>query len=200
MTDIIKKAGIFIVAAIVMVLFLFLSKDNSPSDKESLNLVNSPEPDDSPDETDKQLPVEGPMYIDIKGEVKEPGVFKASSGDRIKDMVQMAGGFTSEADQTQVNLAQKVHDEMSIIVPKVHEQADDLQNGNAELAENGKVRINYASKEEIETLNGIGPSKAEAILAYREENGYFQTIEDLLEVSGIGEQTIEQFRDSVQVP
>lgn len=140
------------------------------------------------------------VIIDIKGEVKQPGVYEMSPESRVNDVIEIAGGFTEDADVQLINLAQKVHDEMSIIVFKQGEEAgtnpSDPVGANAE----GKIRINHASQEEIESLNGIGPAKAQAIIQYREENGLFQSAEDLLEVSGIGEKTLANFIDQIQVP
>ncbi|CDO01832.1 ComE operon protein 1 [Oceanobacillus picturae] len=193
----VKKAGIFIVAAAVMILFLFLSRDNSTTADKTLNQVNPSQTDDPPDDTEDAFVEDVSIYVDIKGAVNNPGVFEANPGERVNDMIQRAGGFTNEADQTQVNLAQKVHDEMSIIVPTTGDVIENVFNNEIG---SEKVHLNSASKEEIETLSGIGPSKAEAIIAYREENGLFQSLEDLLNVSGIGEKTIEQLEDSIQVP
>lgn len=193
----VKKAGIFIVAAAVMILFLFLSRDNSTTGDKNLNQVTPSQTDDPPDDTEDAFVEDVSIYVDIKGEVNNPGVFEATPEERVHDMIQRAGGFTNEADQTQVNLAQKVHDEMSIIVPKTGDVIENVSNNEIG---SEKVHLNSASKEEIETLSGIGPSKAEAIIAYREENGLFQSLEDLLNVSGIGEKTIEQLQDSIQVP
>lgn len=193
----VKKAGIFIVAAAVMILFLFLSRDNSTTADKTLNQVNPSQTDDPPDDTEDAFVEDVSIYVDIKGAVNNPGVFEANPGERVNDMIQRAGGFTNEADQTQVNLAQKVHDEMSIIVPTTRDVIENVFNNEIG---SEKVHLNSASKEEIETLSGIGPSKAEAIIAYREENGLFQSLEDLLNVSGIGEKTIEQLEDSIQVP
>lgn len=138
------------------------------------------------------------IYVDVKGEVKQPGIYEMESDARIQDAIVLAGGFTSEANEITVNLAQKVHDEMSIIVPSLEE--DSSQTETISNVTNGKVRINYASQEEIETLSGIGPSKAKTILEYREEHGFFKEVDDLLNISGIGEKTLDNIRDELQIP
>ncbi|QGS68904.1 ComEA family DNA-binding protein [Oceanobacillus sp. 143] len=135
--------------------------------------------------------------IDVKGAVLKPGVYEISLDSRVNDVILKAGGFTADADQTGVNLAQKVQDEMILVIPKIGEQTALAASSSDD---SGKVRINYATQEEIENLNGIGPSKAQAIIAHRDEHGFFQTVEDLLEVSGIGEKTLENMKDSIQVP
>lgn len=138
------------------------------------------------------------VMVDIKGEVKDPGVYALKSTQRIVDAIQVAGGFLSEADQKQVNLAQKLTDEMVIYIPKVGEEGvsslPPLNDGN-----DGKINLNQATVEQLETLPGIGPSKAEDILSYREEVGSFKAIEDLKEVSGIGEKTFEKLKDLISV-
>ncbi|WBX82280.1 helix-hairpin-helix domain-containing protein [Virgibacillus salarius] len=117
--------------------------------------------------------------------------------DRVIDAIEVAGGFTKNADESQVNLAQKVQDEMVI---SVADSESDYSSSLSGTETNEKLRINQASVEEIESLSGIGPAKAEAIVRYREENGPFTTIDDLLNVSGIGEKTIEVFQEEIQIP
>ncbi|MGM8213900.1 helix-hairpin-helix domain-containing protein [Virgibacillus sp. W0430] len=136
--------------------------------------------------------------IDLKGEVKNPGVYEFSVGDRVNDAIVMAGGFTAEADETSVNLAQKLQDEMVITVTTLGEYLDGETTSSK--SQSGKVKINSATESEIITLNGIGPGKAEAIISYRDENGLFRTVEDLLNVSGIGEKTLERIREDIIVP
>ncbi|MBD7935782.1 helix-hairpin-helix domain-containing protein [Cytobacillus sp. Sa5YUA1] len=138
------------------------------------------------------------VMVDIKGEVKDPGVYELKNTQRIVDAIQVAGGFLSEADQQQVNLAQKLTDEMVIYIPKVGEESvsslPTLNDGNE-----GKINLNQATVEQLETLPGIGPTKAEDILSFREENGSFKAIEDLKEISGIGEKTFEKLKDLISV-
>lgn len=138
------------------------------------------------------------IIVDIKGEIVKPGIYEVDIESRIHDVIELAGGFLDEADQTHVNLAQKVQDEMMIIVPKVGEIAP-TTGANAN-SDSGKVRINYATQEEIETLSGIGPSKAQAIIQYRDEHGFFNSVEDLLQISGIGEKTLDNMKEDIQVP
>lgn len=143
------------------------------------------------------------IIVDIKGEVQKPGVYEVDQHVRVSDAISIAGGFTEDADQTQMNLAQRVHDEMVIIVPKEGEEIIAISTpGETTTTDEdmNKVRINQATLEEIQTLNGIGPKKAQAIIDYREEHGSFQSVEDLLEVSGIGEKTVENMKESIIIP
>ena len=147
-------------------------------------------------------------YVDIKGEVLRPGVYEFSCVSRIQDVIKKAGGFTEEADETKINLAQKITDQMQIIVPNVHsKQEDGLTEGNSEKgsstntsvsnSKQGTININTATLEELQTIKGIGKKKAEAILQYRKEHGAFRTKEDLLQVKGIGKKALEAIESQV---
>ena len=147
-------------------------------------------------------------YVDIKGEVLRPGVYEFSCESRIQEVIKKAGGFTEEADETKINLAQKITDQMQIIVPNVHsKQEDGLTEGNSEKgsstntsvsnSKQGTININTATLEELQTIKGIGKKKAEAILQYRKEHGAFRTKEDLLQVKGIGKKALEAIESQV---
>lgn len=181
--------GIGITALIV--LFFMINRE-----KPSTTIIPLEQETSLPNETNLESN-ESQLMVDIKGEVMSPGVYDMPSDARVKDVVDAAGGFTKDADQQMINLAQKVLDEMIIIIPKHGEMESD---GTSEQSKQGKVRINYASEEEIQQLPGIGPSKARAIIQYREEFGYFKQVEDLLEVSGIGEKTLDALKEEIQIP
>src|SRR5699024_6686718 len=118
-------------------------------------------------------------------------VYFVSQEDRVIDVIDQAGGFTNKADEDLINLAEKVTDEMVIYIPMIGEETIDVAQTGKVGANNsdGKVKINDATLDEMTRLNGIGPKKAQAIIDYREENGPFEQIEDILNVSGIGEKT-----------
>ena len=139
------------------------------------------------------------IFVDIKGAVKNPGVYQMKSGDRVKDALDAAGGLTDEADSQKVNLAQRVEDQMVIVVPKVGEEATEMPAGvtSKEAAKDGKVNINTATVEELKTLKGVGEKKAEAIIEYRKKNGSFKTKEDLMKVHGIGKKLFESFQERI---
>lgn len=147
-------------------------------------------------------------YVDIKGEVLRPGVYEFSCESRMQDVIKKAGGFTEEADETKINLAQKITDQMQIIVPNLHsKQEGGVTEGNSEKGNSsnstpsnpkqGTVNINTATLEELQTIKGIGKKKAEAILQYRKEHGAFHTKEDLLQVKGIGKKALEAIESQV---
>ena len=147
-------------------------------------------------------------YVDIKGEVLRPGVYEFSCESRIQEVIKKAGGFTEEADETKINLAQKITDQMQIVVPNLHsKQEGGVTEGNSEKGnlsnttpsnlKQGTVNINTATLEELQTIKGIGKKKAEAILQYRKEHGAFRTKEDLLQVKGIGKKALEAIESQV---
>ena len=139
------------------------------------------------------------IFVDIKGAVKNPGVYQMKVGDRVKDALDAAGGLTAEADSQKVNLAKRLEDQMVIVVPKVGEEAEEIPAGatSKEEAKEGKVNINTATVEELKTLKGVGEKKAEAIIEYRKKNGSFQTKEDLMKVRGIGKKLFESFQERI---
>ena len=139
------------------------------------------------------------IFVDIKGAVKNPGVYQMKVGDRVKDALDAAGGLTDEADSQKVNLAQRVEDQMVIVVPKVGEEATEIPTGatSKEASKEGKVNINTATVEELKTLKGVGEKKAEAIIEYRKKNGSFKTKEDLMKVRGIGKKLFESFQERI---
>ena len=147
-------------------------------------------------------------YVDIKGEVLRPGVYEFSCESRIQEVIKKAGGFTEEADEIKINLAQKISDQMQIIVPNLNsKQEGGVTEGNSEKGnlsnttpsnlKQGNVNNNTATLEELQTIKGIGKKKAEAILQYRKEHGPFRTKEDLLEVKGIGKKALEAIESQV---
>lgn len=156
------------------------------------------------DEPKTENPKVDDMVVDIKGAVKTPGVYHMMPGDRVEDVLEKAGGFTSKADKAQVNLAKKLADEMMIYIPSVGEKMPENAEAQTAPASNGtsgsgKININTASEQELEQISGIGPSKAGAIIEYREKNGPFQKVEDLDKVSGFGEKTLERMKDQITV-
>ena len=151
------------------------------------------------EKTEESTTLEAVIFVDIKGEVKKPGVYQMKAGDRVKDALEAAGGLTDEADSQKVNLAKRLEDQMVIVVPKVGEEAEEIPAGatSKEEAKEGKVNINTATVEELKTLKGVGEKKAEAIIEYRKKNGSFKTKEDLMKVRGIGKKLFESFEERI---
>ena len=140
------------------------------------------------------------IVVDVKGAVKRTGVYEVAPTSRVHDVIQLAGGLTEEADETKVNFAMKVHDEMVIYVPKKGEEiSTETATTDHASSSDGKININTATIEQLQTLQGIGPTKASAIIAYREEHGPFQKAEDLLHVNGIGQKSFEKVKEQIVV-
>ena len=137
------------------------------------------------------------IYVYICGAVSIPGVYELEAGSRIVAAVEAAGGFLPDAATEAVNLAELLQDGMQITVPTKEEASAVMQKKAREEA--GLINLNTATAEELCTLSGIGEAKAEAILAYRTEIGVFISIEQLKEVTGIGESLFNQIKSSVYI-
>ena len=167
------------------------------------------QPGDSGDGTVTENTV---IYVDVTGAVKAPGVYTLPAGSRVFEAIALAGGAREDASLENLNQAGILQDGQQIRVYTEEEAAQMAQQGSlpslpgAETAagqkesqEASKVNINTAGKEELMTLTGIGETRAEAILAYRQETGGFQAPEDLMQVEGIKEKTFEKLKDQITV-
>ena len=157
-----------------------------------------------PQEVEDKTTVSTVIYVDVKGEVHHPGVYQMKAENRVKDLIEAAGGFTPLADNQKLNLAQLLEDQMVIVVPKKGEEvnselAQAPTSQKKEVGKEGKVNINTATVEELKTLKGIGEKKAEAIIEYRKKNGSFKNKEELMKVRGIGKKLYESFQERVIV-
>ncbi|WP_461215374.1 helix-hairpin-helix domain-containing protein [Lacticaseibacillus sp. GG6-2] len=141
-------------------------------------------------------------FVHIKGAVVHPGIYPVDGTTRWAAVVALAGGLTKDADVATVNLAAIAEDQASLLIPKVGESvapsAATPTGGSTESA-SALVNLNTATEAELQTLSGIGPKKAADIIAYREEHGGFTAIEELKEVSGIGDKTFEKLAPLVTV-
>lgn len=168
------------------------------------------------------------VFVDIKGAVVTPGVYELEENKRVIDVINLAGGLKENASTINLNLSKIVEDEMYIIVYSKEEVESYLnKNENSkeivcaslecicpntnndacinndnninEIKTNNKISINNATKEELMTLNGIGESKADAIIKYRQENGKFNNLEDIKNVSGISDNTYEKIKEDISL-
>lgn len=166
----------------------------------TLDLIQAEPPQQTETPNLESIPEQ--LLVDIKGQVANPGVYELKAGARMKDAIDAAGGFLATADSRAINLALKAEDEMVIYVPEVGEEIElpamQASGGGGSSGET-LIDLNGATETELMTLTGIGPSKAAAILTYRTETGNFQKIEDLMNVTGIGEKTFEKLKDSITV-
>jgi len=141
------------------------------------------------------------IIVHVEGQVELPGVYELPQESRVMNAIEAAGGLTAGADRSQVNLAKKINDEEQIYIPKEGEIRLETQGqtgANNGASPGGKlVNINQASKEELTTLPGVGPALAERILAYRRDHGSFKGIEDIMQVSGIGEKKFEALKEYI---
>jgi competence protein ComEA len=137
------------------------------------------------------------LTVHVSGAVAQPGLVNVPAGARIADAVSAAGGALPDADLRALNLAAPVRDGEQVAVPG---QSESLADGGAAVDGAGRVRINVADAVELQALPGVGPVLAERIVSHRDEHGSFAAVEDLLDVSGIGEGKLASLRDSVVVP
>ena len=151
----------------------------------------------APDDVEPSAePVAAEIYVHILGQVARPGLYALPDGARAVDAVAAAGGFTPQADAGGVNLARFVSDGEQIVVPAVGEANSGAAPG---VGGDGRVNLNTADAAALDTLPGVGPATAAKILAWREQHGRFEAVEDLLDVGGIGEAKLEALRDLVTV-
>lgn len=133
------------------------------------------------------------LVVHVAGEVRRPGIVRLVAGSRVVDAIEAAGGATPSAVLAGVNLASVVVDGSQIVVPSSAQ-------GAAPTVDDGVVVVNRATATELESLPGVGPVLAERILSHRDEHGPFEQVEDLLDVSGIGEATLARLRPLVRIP
>lgn len=194
-----KIKYIVILLAGCMVAFFGCGRNGSISLEDALTVmhaeeeisVNTTSGDDLSTETEQTL------CVYVCGAVLDPGVYELNQGSRIVAAVDAAGGFLPDAATEAVNLAEYLQDGMQIVVPTKAE----AEKAKSEILkrEDGRVNLNTASVAELCTLSGIGEAKAEAILAYRTEIGAFSSIEQLKEVTGIGERLFNQIKNSIYI-
>lgn len=154
---------------------------------------------------------EGEILIHITGAVRDEGVVRLKEGARVIDAIEESGGLLEDADLTKVNLAYPLADGQKVYIPSINDEATEedilpqtesnlVQNTTNDLTDSqSKVNINTASQTELETLPGIGSSTAYHIMQYRQENGMFSSVEDIKNVSGIGDAKFNQIKDLICV-
>ena len=218
-----KKKEIIIVSIILILLILTifywlnLKKNNKKVIKKDKEVVQKLE-------KKEEKEVEKSVKVDIKGEINNPGIYELNESMRVIDVIELAGGLTNNADTSVINLSKKLKDEMVIIIyskyqvkifeatkakEKVVEEKCIQENENAlkndacindtnskDTNTQSKVNINTASLEELQTLPGVGESKAKSIIEYREKQK-FKTIEDIKNVTGIGDSLFAKIKENI---
>lgn len=152
-----------------------------------------------PTAAESAAPAGGVVYVHVLGAVERSGLYELAAGSRVVDAVAAAGGFRDDADQAQLNLARPVSDGEQLKVFVVGEAPAEPPPGEGGVSSDGLIDLNAADAAALDTLPRIGPALAKRIIAWRDENGPFVSVDDLGQVSGIGEKTLEQLRDLVRV-
>lgn len=182
--------------------------NREPGEQAEDENISAPENNTAEDRRDVGNSEKSGIYVYICGEVINPGVYELSGDSRIYEAVDAAGGFTENAARESINLASKVSDGMQITIYNKEEAASLPAGGTSAGKNSGQdqmsgssslVNLNTATKEELMTLKGIGESKAEDIIRYREKSGGFKKIEDIMKISGIKEAGFQKIKDSITV-
>ena len=209
------KGKIFIIIFIIFTAYTVIDTYSLKEPKEEKKEVTIKKQAKEDKETVSQK-----VLIDVKGEVNTPGVYELTVDNTVIDAIKKAGGLTSQSDTSNINLSKKLEDEMVIIVyskeeikemnkeiecPPCNDVCVTKEDEKALLEEEteekktGKVNLNEADIEALQTLDGIGEVKAKAIIDYRDKNGPFKQIEDIKNVSGIGDSVYEKIKDDITV-
>lgn len=218
------KYPITICIVILIIIYIVYIKINLEKNKyEPSEIVTTIEKEETEEEPRVENSNEEIKYnVDIKGAVKNPGVYLVDNNLTVNDVIKLAGGLTKDADTSLINLAKKIQDEMVIIIytkeevknsnivdtvikvvekecvcPNIENDScinDEIQEDITNTENNQLININTATKEELLTISGIGESKANNIIKYREEFGKFKTIEDIKNVDGIGDTLYETIK------
>ncbi len=195
---------------LICIIICFIMDNNNKID--NYNIIEFTEENNKSENTNNILESseeKEKIYVHITGEVINPGVFILNEGDRIKDAIEKAGGLTNNADIEKINLAYQLSDGQKINIPNINNKNNNEENyitendgeniiiPDEDYGKNKKININTATQAELETLTGIGPSTAAKIIEYRKKNGKFRKIEDLKNVSGIGESKYESIKNDI---
>ena len=173
-----KRKQLYLAGGLVAILFGVLFSNSSVPKVEQALVQQS-----------ENFTVSGEIYIHVVGEVLDPGLYELSYGARVRDVIDAAGGFTALAVQSSVNLARLVSDGEQVVILAESQMATD--------STDGFISLNRANSSQLESLPGVGPALAGRILAYRDEIGSFASIEQLLEVTGIGSKLFENIKSSI---
>ena len=202
-----KKYVIIGLIFCILIIAIIIVKQFDTEEKETLDLISIEENTENTETVEEEKDYK--IVIHITGEVNNEGIIEIKEGGRISDAIEEAGGLTKEADLERVNLAYELEDGQKIYIPNkkdkdieeyVTEGVDDIVlPDELSKAGDGLVNINKASSEELQELDGIGEALAENIIAYRENNGKFKNIEDIKNVSGIGDSKYEKIKDNIKI-
>lgn len=216
MTEIIIKnkkiISIIIAIIILIVIGIYFIINNFEKNENEFEISNIEFEENKIENINAEIEEKSQIIVHIAGEILNPGVISLDEGARIIDAINKAGGITNEADLSKVNLAYILEDAQKIYIPNVNEK-EIIENMSSEIVKSGstqensntgeklkngeKININTATQKELQKLTGIGESIALRIINYRKENGKFNTIEDIKNVSGIGESKFNKIKNDI---
>ena len=188
----------FVCSLVLIIGGLFYFNKNKTEDYSGVSFSNISNETNNKDEKAEDKHDEK-IFVDVKGAVKHPGVFETTKDKRVKDLIEEAGGLLDDADTSTLNLSQRVKDQMVIYVLKHGEKPKQISDGSTSSTNGDVININTANKEQLMKISGVGKTKAEAIISYREKNGDFKKKEDITKVHGIGKATFEKIKDKIEV-
>lgn len=207
-----KQKIIFFIILLIMILVIIyyiystLYSNNFSYFYDNNNLIQNSNSEISNSECNNTIKNENTIIVYVCGAVKENKVITLKENSRICDAIEAAGGFTKEADLTNINLAYILEDGEKIYIPKkgellntIEEASSTYESSLSASLKNNKININKATQTELETIPGVGPSTAIKIINYRNENGKFNSIEDIKNVSGIGDAKYEKIKNYISV-
>ncbi|WP_346920371.1 helix-hairpin-helix domain-containing protein [Clostridium sp. UBA7339] len=187
----------------------YFQSQNSKGNGENENTENKDSNKDSnkKDSENQENINDNKIVVDIKGAVKAPKEYELKAGSRVRDLIEIAGGLTPEADEEKIYFSKILEDEQCIKIYKIGEEVLDSEIEVEEQQEKdtgavdskGKININKATVDELMTIPGIGQVKAQSIVDYRNENGKFNSVDELTNITGIGVKTLEKLRDKVDI-
>lgn len=197
-----------IIALVALIANNFIDHKEDDFSDSKISLFSSDDEFEETEETKEdsnQTQASETIKVHIAGEINKEGVYEVNNGDRLDDLVKRAGGLTKDANSKKINLAMKLEDQMKIYIPSIYDFEDETSSSNDNIlisdkpsTEIEKININKASKEELMTLPNIGEKRANAIIEYR-ENSPFEKIEDIKNVTGIGEKFYQSLKDLITV-
>lgn len=205
-----KKIIILLIGLVALIFYIINVKKESNLEITNLNNISNinENQNQNSNETNTLEEEKNEIVVHITGAIKQEGVYKLEENSRVTDIVELAGGLREDADMSKINLALILEDGMKINIPSVNENLEESEDKVVEntidinKSENNitkKININTASKEELDTLPGIGEATAQKIIEYRNKNGKFSNIEEIKEVSGIGDSKFEKIKDYIKV-
>lgn len=184
-------ATLAVAGSVLLVWWLLSARPQTAAPDQPLAFATSEAPSAS------AQPAGADLVIDVVGKVNKPGIVTLPKGSRVYEAVEAAGGLKGKVDTTALNMARVLSDGEQLLVGL---QPAAVPGASAPLgASTAKINLNTATAEQLDTLPGVGPVTARAILGWREENGRFSSVDDLLEVKGIGDATLSELRDLVTV-